>query len=80
MPNFYNDNVNENDNYFWGASLEIILKIIFKIILTEAPTIIYLNFKFNFEGEARPKDLKPDSPPSLNREGRGGSPHCLHSI
>ena len=27
-----------------------------KLLLTEAPTIIYFNFKFNFEGEARPKD------------------------
>ena len=32
MPNFYNDNVNPNDNFFLGASLEIIFKIIFKII------------------------------------------------
>ena len=78
MPNFYNDNDDDNDNFFRGASLEIIFKIIFKIILTEEPTIIIFNFKFNFEGVARPKDLKPDSPPSLNREGRGGSPHYLH--
>ena len=52
MPNFYNDDDDYDHDFFLGASLEII----FKIIIDGSDNDYLFNFIFNFEGEARPKD------------------------
>ena len=52
MPNFYNDDDDYDNDFFLGASLEII----FKIFIDWSANDYLFNFKFNFEGEARPKD------------------------